>query len=101
MKPARIDFTAINAAALSALPALLNRFAPGGAIRGGEWSGCNPRRADRRPGSFKVNVRTGLWSDFATGDSGNDPVSLVAYLTGLPMGDTAKRLADMLGVRHD
>lgn len=101
MNPGRIDFSAINAAALSALPAILNRFAPGGATVGAEWSGRNPRRADRRPGSFKVNLRTGLWSDFATGDGGNDPVSLVAYLTGLPMGETAKRLADMLGVRHD
>ncbi|MBC7907620.1 MAG: hypothetical protein H7Y60_12875 [Rhodospirillaceae bacterium] len=100
MKPGRIDFARINAAALSALPAILNRFAPGGSVRAGEWSGRNPRRSDRKPGSFKVNVRTGLWADFAASESGNDPVSLVAYLTGLPMGETAKKLADMLGVPH-
>lgn len=95
MKP---DFTAINAAALSALPGLLNRFAPGGVIHGGEWAGRNPRRADRKPGSFKVNMRTGRWADFATGDAGGDPVSLVAYLTGLGQGEAARRLALMLGV---
>ena len=93
-----IPFDAINAAALPVLSAILNRLAPGGAIRAGEWVGLNPRRHDRKPGSFKVNVRTGLWSDFATGDSGGDPVSLVAYLTGLPMGEAALRLADMLGI---
>ena len=40
----------------------------------------NPTRNDRRPGSFKINIRTGRWCDFATGDRGGDPVSLVAYL---------------------
>ena len=99
MTPRRsIPFAAINAAALAALPSILNRFAPGGTIRAGEWEGRNPNRADRKPGSFKVNVRSGMWSDFATGDSGNDPVSLVAFLTGLPMGEAARRLGSMLGV---
>jgi hypothetical protein len=97
----RIPFDRINAAGLPALPALLDRFASGGVIHGGEWTGRNPRRADRKPGSFKVNVRTGKWSDFATGDKGGDVVSLVAYLTGLPMGEAARRLADMLGVPHE
>jgi hypothetical protein len=93
-----IPFGPINDAAMGSLLALLNRFAPGGTVRAGEWEGRNPRRADRKPGSFKVNVRTGRWSDFATGDKGGDPVSLVAYLTGLPMGEAARRLGAMLGV---
>ena len=97
----RLDFTAINATALPVLPAILNRLAPGGTIRAGEWEGRNPRRADRKPGSFKVNVRSGRWADFATGDSGGDPVSLVAFLTGLGQADAARKLADMLGVNHE
>lgn len=98
MKCRPIPFDAINRAALGALPAILNRFAPGGTIRSGEWEGRNPRRADRRPGSFKVNIHTGRWSDFATGDSGGDPVSLVAYLAGLSQVEAGRRLAEMLGV---
>ena len=43
----------------------------------------NPTRPDRRPGSFKINLTTGRWADFATGDRGGDPVSLAAYLFGL------------------
>ena len=101
MTAPRLNFHAVNSAALPALPALLNRFAPGGTIRSGEWEGRNPRRADRKSGSFKVNVRTGRWSDFATGDAGGDPVSLIAYLANLSMGEAARRLADMLGVRHE
>ena len=58
----------------------------------------NPNRADRRPGSFSINVRTGRWCDFATGDRGGDPVSLAAYLFNLSQVDAARRLAGMLGL---
>jgi hypothetical protein len=101
MAPRSIPFDAINRAALPVLPLILHRLAPGGTIRAHEWEGRNPRRADRKPGSFKVNVRTGRWADFSTGDKGGDPVSLVAYLSGLPMGEACLRLADMLGVVHE
>jgi hypothetical protein len=97
----RLKFEAINAAALPALPAILNRLAPGGSVRGAEWEGRNPRRADRKPGSFKVNIRTGRWADFSTGDAGGDPISLVAYLAGLGQAEAARRLAEMLGAAHD
>ena len=89
-----IDFDTINRAALAALPAILNRLVPGGKILGREYVARNPTRADRRPGSFKVNLRTGHWADFATRDKGGDPVSLVAYLeTG-----AAQMLTRMLGL---
>jgi hypothetical protein len=58
----------------------------------------NPRRPDRRPGSFLINLRTGKWADFATGDKGGDPVSLAAFLFGLSQSKAAEELARMLGV---
>jgi hypothetical protein len=94
-----LDFTAINAAALRELPVMLARWLPDGRAIGREWTARNPRRADRQPGSFRVNLRTGRWSDFATGDRGGDPISLTAYLFHLTQADAARRLADMLGVR--
>ena len=97
---ADIDFDLINSVALPFLPQILDRFAPGGVIRGDEWSGRNPRRADRNLGSFKVNIRTGRWSDFATGDRGGDVVSLIAYLTGVGQAAAARGLGEMLGVCH-
>ncbi len=96
----RIDFGAINAAALPALPTLLRRWLPDGRQVGREYVARNPRRADKRAGSFKVNTRTGRWADFATGDAGGDVVSLAAYLSGTGQADAARALADMLGVRH-
>lgn len=79
----RLNFAVVNAAALPALSALLRRWLPGGRVEGREYVAHNPRRPDRHLGSFKVNLRTGRWADFATGDRGGDPVSLAAYLFGL------------------
>jgi hypothetical protein len=93
-----IDFEAINRTALSALPAVLRRILPDGRIIGGEWVARNPTRADRQPGSFKINLRTGHWADFATGDKGGDPVSLVAYLENVSQPDAARLLGRMLGI---
>ncbi len=98
----RIDFGAINAAALAELPALLSRWLPDGRLVGHEFEARNPTRADRRPGSFRVNVSTGKWADFATGDVGGDAVSLAAYWSGTGQAEAARALAEMLGVRgHD
>ena len=97
----QFDFASINNAALAVLPTLLARWAPGGVARGAEYVALNPRRADNRPGSFSINMRTGRWADFATGDKGGDIVSLAAYLSGTGQADAARALADMLGVRHD
>ena len=95
------DFDAINCAALGILPALLRRWLPDGRLEGHEYTARNPTRIDRRPGSFRINVRTGRWGDFATGDKGGNPVSLAAYLSGTRQAEAARNLADMLGVRHD
>ncbi len=96
-----IDFDLINRAALAVLPSLLKRWVPGGTVQGSEFVARNPTRADRRRGSFKVNIRTGKWADFATGAKGGDPVSLAAYLAGLSQVEAARRLAAVLGVEVD
>lgn len=93
-----IDFDRVNAAALAALPALLNRWLPGGRREGSEYVALNPTRYDRRLGSFRINVRTGRWADFATGDRGGDVVSLAAYLSHLRQSEAAEKLAGMLGL---
>ena len=96
---AYIDFHAINRAALAVMPALCARWLPGGRQLGREYVVRNLHRNDQRPGSFKINVVTGRWADFASGDKGGDPVSLAAFIFELPQGEAARRLANMLGVR--
>ena len=93
-----VDFQRVNAAALAALPDLLGRWLPDGRRQGAEWVATNPTRGDRRRGSFSVNMRTGRWADFATGDRGGDVVSLAAYLHRLRQGEAARKLAAMLGL---
>jgi hypothetical protein len=99
----RLDFAAVNAAAMRALPALLDRWLPGGTYAGAEYDIRNPTRGDRRKGNFRVNVGTGRWADFAVNDAkakGGDVVSLCAYLHGLSQVEAAQKLAQMLGVYH-
>ena len=93
-----IDFHRINRAAVPLLPAIVSRLLPGGKIYSREYVVRNPRRFDRHPGSFKINLRSGRWSDFATGDKGGDPVSLIAWLEGVSQPEAAKLLARMLSI---
>ena len=93
-----IDFRAINAQALINFLAVLHRLLPSGRPEGHEYVALNPKRADRRLGSFKINLATGRWADFASGDRGGDPISLVAFLFDVSQVDAARCLARMLGV---
>lgn len=77
----KVDFDAINGAALSVLHAICQRWLPDGVAYGREWVARNPTRADGKPGSFRINLATGKWADFAQDNArGGDPISLAAYL---------------------
>jgi len=94
-----VDFPRVNRAAITVLPALLARWLPDGRKVGHEYVALNPKRSDRRAGSFRINLHTGKWADFATGDKGGDPVSLAAYLAGISnQAEAARHLSHMLGI---
>jgi len=92
-----VDFRKLQQQALPYLPAIVHRLLPGGCVEGREYVSRNPRRADRRPGSFKVNLITGKWADFAAGVSGGDAASLVAYLLGVSQSEAAAWLLKAIG----
>lgn len=100
MQQSKIDFAELNQRAVRALPAILTRFLPGGLVRGQEYITRNPTRADRRLGSFKVNMHTGRWADFATGDTGGDIISLIAYVQRIGQVDAARLVQEMAGGGH-
>ncbi|MBU3887217.1 hypothetical protein [Methylosinus sp. KRF6] len=93
-----IDFARIAGAALVSSETIVTRWLPYGRRDGAEWTAKNPKRADSRPGSFRVNLRSGRWADFATDDKGGDLVSLAAFLFDLRQDEAALKVAEMIGV---
>lgn len=96
--PRRIAFKRIADVALGHAATIVPRWLSDGRREGAEWVAINPTRADHRKGSFKVNLRTGAWSDFAVNHKGSDIISLAAYLHRMSQGEAAVRLAEMIGI---
>ena len=58
----------------------IKTWLPNGKQEGSEWVAVNPTRGDNKTGSFKVNLDSGRWADWADDAAGNDVVSLYAYI---------------------
>lgn len=93
-----VDFGAVSKAALGSLDFIVPKLLPGGHRNGHEYVVRNPTRNDSKPGSFKVNLQTGVWSDFATKDKGGDAIDLLAYVEGKTKLEAARTLGEMLNV---
>jgi hypothetical protein len=98
IKGRRLAFRRIAEAALRSSETIVTRWLPDGRREGREWVAINPTRTDSKKGSFKVNLNTGAWSDFATGAVGGDLIGLAAYLHGLNQPAAAVRVAAMVGI---
>lgn len=71
----------------------------------GEFVACNPTRADHTPGSFSINLRTGVWADFAGEAEGRgardagDALKLIAYCQfGGDLGQAVRWAKGWLGL---
>ncbi len=95
---ANLDIKNVAAAALQRAEDLVRHWLPDGKRQGSEWVARNPKRDDQSPGSFSINLESGAWADFATGDRGGDIVSLVAFLDGCTQLEAAKRVSIYLGL---
>jgi len=94
----RVDFRRVAEIALRNAEVVASGLCPDGRRSGSEWVARNPRRPEGSLGSFKINLATGRWADFAREDKGGDLVSLAAYVAAAPQRDAAIRLAESLGV---
>ncbi len=93
-----LDFPAIGRAALDRAEFLVPTWCPVGRREGDEWVTKNPRRDDRKAGSFSINLKTGVWKDFAADDGGGDLVSLYAFLfTHDDQGEAARAVGRETG----
>lgn len=91
-------FKVVNAAVLPRLANLCAEWLAHGRQEGHEYVALNPNRDDHRLGSFRINLNSGRWADFATGDRGGDAVSFYAYIMGMSQIMAARELARTLGV---
>lgn len=88
----KLDFDGLKATLHAYIYGTVSTWLPGGRKEANEYLVENPTRDDHKKGSFRVNLRTGQWADFATGDKGGDLISLYAYLKGVKMGEAYKML---------
>jgi putative DNA primase/helicase len=95
----RVSFADVKAATLRSLDFVVSRLLPGGKRQGDEWVVRNPTRNDSKAGSFSVNMKTGVWADFATGESGGDMIDLYIYVNRGSNVQAKDALADMLNVQ--
>lgn len=93
-----LEILRIAQAALAVATSLLADWLPDGRLKVHEYWPTNLVRGDRLLGSFRINVRTGAWHDFASGDNGGDLVSLQAFVRGCRQGQAARLIAQQLGV---
>lgn len=87
---AGLDFDGLARQLLASAETHLASWLPAGRKRGNSWVAGDLSGAAGQ--SLKVNLATGAWSDFATGDHGSDLVSLYAAIYELPMGDAYRHL---------
>ena len=77
--------------------AILHYLLPDGRKEGHEYVALNPTRPDKSLGSFRININTGRWGDFATDDRGGDLISLWAYVRNTNQLEAAQEISKLLG----
>ena len=92
----RVNIAEVARAARPHILELCQRWLSGGRLVGHEWTCGN--LSGEAGSSCRVNVRTGRWADFASGDTGGDAVALCAAIHGLTQLKAAERMAVMLGI---
>jgi hypothetical protein len=85
-----IAFEVLAAHLLADISGILQRWFPNGRRQGREWAVGSLQ--GERGQSLKVNLDSGKWQDYATGERGTDLVSLYAAMYGLSQTEAARQL---------
>lgn len=93
-----INYKEIKEKALAHSHLLLKTWLPNGVIKAHEYIALNPTRHDQHLGSFRINMRSGQWADFATSDRGGDLIALLAYLDHSTQSQAARKISSLLGL---
>lgn len=93
--PKRLDFEGLARALVERSRDIVPALLPGGQIKGKEY--CCADIKGGKGTSFKVNLDTGKWADFAVDQSGKDLIGLWAEVENIKQGEAAKRAAREIG----
>ena len=74
---------------------ILRELVGQGRIEGSDYVALNPRRNDVKLGSFRVDISTGRFHDFATGDGGGSVIDLAMFVYNCGIVEAAQRLEDL------
>lgn len=89
-----LDFEKIKQGII-ANPSIVAEFLPSGTKVGPEYRCANI--FGEKGDSFSINLNTGLWSDFATGESGSSLIDLVSKQRQISFREAAELIASKLG----
>lgn len=93
-----IDFEGLSASLLARAESLLPSWLPAGKRRGQEFVVGN--LAGDAGDSLSINIKTGIWKDFASEEAGGDLVSLYAAINRIGQAEAAKALGASNGHDH-
>lgn len=93
-----IDFEGLSASLLTRAESLLPSWLPAGKRRGNEFV-CGNLAGDAGE-SLSINIKTGIWKDFASDEAGGDLVSLYAAINRIGQAEAAKALGASNGHDH-
>ena len=89
-----IDFAALKGICNSNIITILEHYQPGGRVVNGEYV-CATKYGGAGL-SCSTNIRTGVGSDFGTGESWGDAIDLVAQIEDVSMSEAARNLKEFM-----
>ena len=95
MGSGEIDFERLGRSLLTRANELVAEWLPGGRLLGKEFT-CGNLQGNQGQ-SLKINISSGLWQDFSTGEKGGDLISLYAAIHNLTQVEAAKKLSNGAG----
>ncbi len=74
---------------------ILRQLVGEGKIEGNDYVALNPRRNDKHRGSFRIDIATGRFYDFATEDRGGSVIDLAMFVYNCGIVEAAQRLESL------
>ncbi len=90
-----IDFQSIKQRYSENPQPILRHLVGKGKIEGGDYVALNPKRNDSRLGSFRIDIQTGRFHDFATGDRGGSILDLASFVYDCDLLTAAQKLQEL------